>query len=111
MAEFGVGPEATLMIGDTTHDLLMARQRRCRRLGVAYGAHPRDALEAEAPLYCAGNVAQLAGVAAAARLKRRRICASGELVEGGPGVRFTVDARGVEEAAFACAFAVGSMPF
>ncbi len=60
MDEFGVTPEATLMIGDTTHDLLMARNARVAALGVAYGAHPRAVLEAEAPLYCAADVAQLA---------------------------------------------------
>ena len=60
MDEFGVEPGATLMIGDTTHDLLMARNAGVAALGVAYGAHPREALEIEAPLYCAGNVAQLA---------------------------------------------------
>ena len=60
MDEFGVEAEATLMIGDTTHDLLMARNAGVAALGVAYGAHPRDTLEAEAPLYCAANVAQLA---------------------------------------------------
>ena len=43
-------------------------------------------------------------MAAAAGLKRRRICASGELVEGGPGLRFTVTRRGNEEAAFAVRF-------
>ncbi|MCX7166835.1 MAG: HAD-IA family hydrolase [Rhodocyclales bacterium] len=60
MDEFGVKPEATLMIGDTTHDLLMAKNAGVAALGVAYGAHPRETLEAEAPLYCAGNVAELA---------------------------------------------------
>lgn len=60
MDEFGVEPEVTLMIGDTTHDLLMARNAGVAALGVAYGAHPREALEAEAPLYCAANVAELA---------------------------------------------------
>jgi phosphoglycolate phosphatase len=60
MAEFGVEPEATLMIGDTTHDLLMAKNAGVAALGVAYGAHPRQALEAEAPLYCAANVDELA---------------------------------------------------
>ena len=38
------------------------------------------------------------------RLNRRLICASHELVEGGSGVRFTVDMRGVSEAAFAVRF-------
>jgi nitrite reductase/ring-hydroxylating ferredoxin subunit len=43
-------------------------------------------------------------VAAAAGLKRRRICASGELVEGGSGLRFTVTSGGREEPAFAVRF-------
>jgi phosphoglycolate phosphatase len=60
MEEFGVEPDATLMIGDTTHDLLMARNAGVAALGVAYGAHPRESLEAESPVYCAGNVAELA---------------------------------------------------
>ena len=38
------------------------------------------------------------------RLKQRLICASDELVEGGSGVRFTVDMRGVSEPAFAVRF-------
>ena len=61
MIEFGVTPEATLMIGDTTHDLLMARNAGVAALGVAYGAHPRERLEAAAPLFCAADVAELAG--------------------------------------------------
>lgn len=60
MDEFGVEPDVTLMIGDTTHDLLMARNAGVAALGVAYGAHPREALEAEAPLYCAADIAELA---------------------------------------------------
>ena len=43
-------------------------------------------------------------MAAAAGLKRRRICASGELVEGGSGLRFTVTSGGREEPAFAVRF-------
>jgi phosphoglycolate phosphatase len=61
MVEFGVTPEATLMIGDTTHDLLMAKNAGVAALGVAYGAHPRATLEAESPLFCAADVAELAG--------------------------------------------------
>ena len=60
MDEFGVEPDATLMIGDTTHDLQMARNAGVAALGVTYGAHPREALEAAAPVYCAGNLAELA---------------------------------------------------
>ena len=60
MDELGVEPGVTLMIGDTTHDLLMARNAGVAALGVAYGAHPRANLEAQAPLFCAANVAELA---------------------------------------------------
>ena len=60
MQEFAVDPDATLMIGDTTHDLLMARNAGVAALGVAYGAHPRASLDEQAPLYCAANVAELA---------------------------------------------------
>lgn len=59
MDEFAVAPENTLMIGDTTHDLLMAKNAGVASLAVAYGAHPRAGLEAEGPLYCAGSVADL----------------------------------------------------
>lgn len=60
MEEFGVAPEATLMIGDTTHDLLMAKNAGVASLAVAYGAHPRVQLEAEAPLYCAATLGDMA---------------------------------------------------
>ncbi len=60
MEEFGVAPEATLMIGDTTHDLLMAKNAGVPSLAVAYGAHPREQLEAEAPLYCADSLGDMA---------------------------------------------------
>jgi phosphoglycolate phosphatase len=41
MAEFGVPPERTLMIGDTTHDLEMARNARTARWGSASGPTTR----------------------------------------------------------------------
>lgn len=59
MEEFGVAPASTLMIGDTTHDLLMARNAHVPALAVAYGAHPRPDLEAEQPLGCVANVAEM----------------------------------------------------
>jgi phosphoglycolate phosphatase len=59
MAEFAVTPENTLMIGDTTHDLRMAKNANVAALAAAYGAHPRAALEAEAPLACAENIAEI----------------------------------------------------
>jgi phosphoglycolate phosphatase len=39
MREFGVEPERTLMIGDTTHDLQLAANAGTAAIGVAYGAH------------------------------------------------------------------------
>lgn len=57
MDEFGVTPDTTLMVGDTTHDLLMAKNAGVPALAVSYGAHPRAALVAEGPLYLADDVA------------------------------------------------------
>ena len=44
--EFGVEPERTLMIGDTTHDLQMALNAGCASVGVSYGAHEPEAFHA-----------------------------------------------------------------
>lgn len=59
MDEFGVTPAATLMIGDTTHDLQMAINAGTAAVGVSYGAHPRENLVATEPLYCAASVLEL----------------------------------------------------
>ena len=59
MAEFGVEPERVLMIGDTTHDLLMARNAGCARVGVSYGAHATGGFGEFEPLYVAESVAGL----------------------------------------------------
>ncbi len=52
MDELGVQPERTLMVGDTTHDLQMAKNAGTAALAVSFGAHPVAALEAESPLAC-----------------------------------------------------------
>jgi phosphoglycolate phosphatase len=39
MREFGVDPDRTLMIGDTTHDLQMAENAGTASVAVSYGAH------------------------------------------------------------------------
>jgi phosphoglycolate phosphatase len=59
MAEFGVEPERTLMIGDTTHDLQMALNAGCASLGVSYGAHEPDAFHALQPRHVAHSVREL----------------------------------------------------
>ncbi|MEN9773555.1 MAG: hypothetical protein RL322_625 [Pseudomonadota bacterium] len=42
--ELEVLAEHVVMVGDTTHDLSMARAAGCRAIAVTYGAHPRDVL-------------------------------------------------------------------
>lgn len=49
----------TLMIGDTSHDLQMARAAGVDALAVTYGAHQEDSLRACSPLGCFSSVAQL----------------------------------------------------
>jgi phosphoglycolate phosphatase len=60
MDEFAVTAAATLMIGDTTHDLLMARNAGVDAVAVSYGAHPLSALEEVAPRHCAHSIDDLA---------------------------------------------------
>ena len=61
MREFGVEPERTLMIGDTTHDLQMALNAGCASVGVSYGAHEPDAFHELRPLHVAHSVRELHG--------------------------------------------------
>lgn len=49
---FGVARERTLMIGDTTHDVLMARNAGVPALAVGFGAHPQEDLRRAEPLAC-----------------------------------------------------------
>lgn len=60
MSELDAEPGRTLMIGDTTHDLRMARNAGVGALAVGYGAHPRQVLEAERPLGCFDEFRELA---------------------------------------------------
>jgi len=52
MQELLIAPGATLMIGDTAHDLQMAVSAGVAALAVSYGAHPRDKLTVFNPLAC-----------------------------------------------------------
>jgi phosphoglycolate phosphatase len=60
MEAFAVPCERTLMIGDTTHDLQMAKNAGVAGLAVAYGAHPAAALDALEPLARLHKVEELA---------------------------------------------------
>ncbi|HXK54777.1 MAG TPA: HAD-IA family hydrolase [Hyphomicrobiales bacterium] len=44
MAQTGIGPESTVMVGDTTYDVEMARAARAGAVGVRWGYHAPDAL-------------------------------------------------------------------
>jgi phosphoglycolate phosphatase len=45
MAETGVGPDATLMVGDTTYDIEMARSAGVGAIGVGWGYHEVERLK------------------------------------------------------------------
>ena len=59
MAEFGVSPERTLMIGDTTHDLQMAHNAGCASVAVSYGAHGAEGFERWNPKAVVHTVTEL----------------------------------------------------
>jgi phosphoglycolate phosphatase len=57
--ELGQDLRRTVMIGDTTHDLLMANNAGASAIAVEYGAHPVHQLQACRPLYSAKSVPEL----------------------------------------------------
>ena len=59
MDELGVAPPQTLMVGDTSHDLLMAHNAACAAVAVTYGAHDAPGLSALRPLHVAPSIASL----------------------------------------------------
>lgn len=59
LEELGSSAGSALMIGDTSHDLEMARAAGVDALAVTYGAHPETNLRACAPRACVGTVGEL----------------------------------------------------
>ena len=59
MSEFGAEPTRTLMIGDTTHDLLLAANAGTPSVGVSYGAHDHESFAALKPLFVAHSMREL----------------------------------------------------
>ena len=57
--ELGQDMRRTVMIGDTTHDLLMANNAGAVGIAVEYGAHPIAHLQSCQPLFSAQSVAHL----------------------------------------------------
>jgi phosphoglycolate phosphatase len=60
MDRCGVDPAETLMIGDTTHDMALARNAGASALAVTYGAHTPAGLAGVSPLATVGSIAELA---------------------------------------------------
>ncbi len=59
--ELGQDPARTVMVGDTTHDLQMAINAGVAGIGVTYGAHPANSLNAMSPKFVASSVSDLSG--------------------------------------------------
>jgi phosphoglycolate phosphatase len=59
MGELDMKPERMLMIGDTTHDLLLARNAGVASVGVSFGAHAHDAFAEYEPLFIAHSMREL----------------------------------------------------
>jgi len=57
--EFGVRADRTLMIGDTTHDLQLARNAGTACVGVSFGAHDHGAFEPFSPHHVAHSTTEL----------------------------------------------------
>jgi hypothetical protein len=83
------------MIGDTSHDLLMASNAGVdSRLAVTYGAHPHDHLLEHKPLACLHTVKELDHWLKTTPDLRQR----SDLAEAGKGFRFTVMRYGARPA-------------
>jgi phosphoglycolate phosphatase len=59
MHEFGTEPARTLMIGDTTHDLQLARNAGAPSVAVSFGAHDHEAFAEFGPLHVAHSTREL----------------------------------------------------
>ncbi len=57
--QLGEPMKRTVMIGDTTHDLLMANNAGASGIAVQYGAHPPKELQRLHPVYSADSVEEL----------------------------------------------------
>lgn len=59
MAQFRVAADRTLMIGDTTHDLQLARNAGTASVGVSYGAHDPASFDGHGARHVAHSTAEL----------------------------------------------------
>ncbi len=73
MDETGMEPHQTLIVGDTTHDMLMARHAGTAALGVAWGYHPTQALRAAGAHDIAGRFGEVPAKAEALVPRRQQV--------------------------------------
>ena len=59
MDEFQIAPERTVMVGDTTHDLQLARNAGTASVGVSYGAHDPSLFDGFGARHVAHSTAEL----------------------------------------------------
>lgn len=59
LLEFSLTPDRVLMVGDTTHDIWMARNAGMDSLAVSYGAHSRQTLGEAEPTALVSSVADM----------------------------------------------------
>ncbi|SEA31892.1 HAD-IA family hydrolase [Alkalimonas amylolytica] len=59
LAETRLAPEQALMVGDTSHDMLMAQQAGIARIGVTHGVHGAGVLQQFQPLAIVDDLTQL----------------------------------------------------
>lgn len=64
LQEMQYQPEHAIVIGDTTSDIRMAKNAGVKSIGVLWGAHDRDTLQAENADAIAENVVDLRGIIA-----------------------------------------------
>jgi phosphoglycolate phosphatase len=62
MAEVAAEPESTMMIGDTSFDMEMARAAGVTAIGVSWGYHPPEALTRAGAHYIVRDTAELAAL-------------------------------------------------
>jgi phosphoglycolate phosphatase len=62
MADAGAAPDTTLMIGDTSYDMAMARAAGATAVGVAWGYHPPEELRAAGAHHVAQHPSDIAAI-------------------------------------------------
>ncbi|MCA7011858.1 HAD family hydrolase [Dickeya dadantii subsp. dieffenbachiae] len=63
MSRLGADAATTAMVGDTTHDLLMAKQAGMAAIGVTWGIHTTDQLKAAEPQVIVDTFSEVVGAA------------------------------------------------